>query len=327
MESINKRVEGIDFFRAIMSFLVVTIHVPIEGQIGVVINLVSRCAVPYFFMVSGFFFNKELVNLRVRKILRLIVLSSIFYALYDIAVQIITSSFTLDLQIFSTRMIVKYIFFGENPFAIHLWYLSALLYVTLIFSYIEKKQYISFLMYLLLCIGLCVGQYSNLLIGKEFESYISRNWIFIGLPFYYLGYYLKHLDTLILKISKKLIVVSIISFIILLTVERIALVEFNIFNNSALYIFNIPLTISFFLLALNIKDLKVIKKIAEFGRKYASDVYIYHVSMIRLSYYVSYRLSSFIDPDYSTTIICYFFTIVFCSLIKAANNRYIKFCQ
>ena len=49
------RNKSLDAAKAIAAFLVVFIHISFPGMTGRIIKTLARSAVPFFFMVSGFF--------------------------------------------------------------------------------------------------------------------------------------------------------------------------------------------------------------------------------------------------------------------------------
>lgn len=49
------RNKSLDAAKAVAACLVVFIHVSFPGQVGQIIKVLARCAVPFFFMISGYF--------------------------------------------------------------------------------------------------------------------------------------------------------------------------------------------------------------------------------------------------------------------------------
>lgn len=58
----EKRYEGLDILKLICAFLVICIHVPTSLRIYENIVVLSRVAVPIFFMITGFFWNKVVIE-------------------------------------------------------------------------------------------------------------------------------------------------------------------------------------------------------------------------------------------------------------------------
>lgn len=70
MEAGRKRFNNIDLWRAIAAFLVVAIHCPFPGALGEAVANVGRIAVPFFFIVSGFFCYSEDADVNRKKAVR-----------------------------------------------------------------------------------------------------------------------------------------------------------------------------------------------------------------------------------------------------------------
>ncbi len=76
-----------------------------------------------------------------KKVIMLIILSNLLYFIFDI----ITKQSIMDMS--SLKEVVKFILFNESPFAGHLWYLNALLYVLIIIYLADKLKIRKFLYY------------------------------------------------------------------------------------------------------------------------------------------------------------------------------------
>ncbi len=177
----GKRNNSIDFLRLVCSFLIVCIHFPFPSEVGKYIVAIARIAVPIFLMISGYYFDIRYMRKLTRKILRLILVSNLLYFLWDI----IADKVNLSLLAF-----LKLIIVNESPFASHLWYLNALLYVyfiIVIFDKIKCEKIVYFFVPVLLCVDLMFGKYSLLIWGKEFPFVLVRNFIFVGVPYFYIG--------------------------------------------------------------------------------------------------------------------------------------------
>ena len=84
MESQNiKRFNGLDILKAICAFLVVFIHVPIQGFMKEYLVALCRIAVPIFFMITGYFWSNDL-NKQKKQIFGyfLLILEEHLYSLY-----------------------------------------------------------------------------------------------------------------------------------------------------------------------------------------------------------------------------------------------------
>ncbi|MDQ0861570.1 acyltransferase family protein [Bacillus sp. V2I10] len=88
---------AIDFIKFFAIFAVVVIHTfPLDSQIGLfILDNLSRFAVPFFFVASGYLFGIKILNTResvvyfkryVIKIVKIYVCWLIFYTIYDVLV-------------------------------------------------------------------------------------------------------------------------------------------------------------------------------------------------------------------------------------------------
>ncbi len=59
MNKVNQnrvRYDGLDVLKCICAFLVVCIHAAFLGDVGKIVEVIARIAVPIFFMITGFFY-------------------------------------------------------------------------------------------------------------------------------------------------------------------------------------------------------------------------------------------------------------------------------
>ena len=77
------RNKSLDAVKAIAACLVVCIHVSFPGQAGQLVKVLARCAVPFFFMVSGYFCYYQNCNASKR------ILSKILHIMKPFAVSVV----------------------------------------------------------------------------------------------------------------------------------------------------------------------------------------------------------------------------------------------
>ena len=195
---------SIDILKFICAILVVFLHT--DCVYHDYILPLTRCAVPCFFMISGYLlFNDgdiEISRLKrsTRNILHIIVWSTLLFACYKEAVAIHQGSVYIP----SLRELFNFIVLNENPFGGHLWYLGAYLYVLLIAMIISKYKIWKYMFYaipILLLTDLILGKYSLLFLDREFPVIYVRNFLFVGLPYFALGACLKKYSDKISKIK------------------------------------------------------------------------------------------------------------------------------
>ena len=183
---------SVDALKFICAVLIVFLHVPCKLHSYYL--PVTRCAVPCFFIISGYFLMGENMQDRMKKgsirMFKLMVESSLLFAI----VLFITHHLKIDSIIPSVEELIDFVLLNDNPWGFHLWYLGAYLYVLLICILIDKykKWHLAFMMTpLLLIIDLIMGKYSLLIMNREFPFIYVRNYLFVGLPYFLIGAYIK----------------------------------------------------------------------------------------------------------------------------------------
>lgn len=280
-----KRSNSIDLLRIVAAFFIVCIHTEFFAMQEV--NAVARFAVPVFFMISGYFFiggKRESQMRSIKKILILVVLTNILFFAYKFALaflghnagQFVANSFSLS-------SLFNFLVFNESPFGGHLWFLSALLYCMIIAFFLSKirlnKVFMIVAIAVLLIGDLIFGKYSLLIFGREFPVIWVRNFIFVGLPYFYLGSLFKGYTPDKIKVSSGLLITLIILFALTSVGEKYFLGAINASATREHYISTTFLAVSVFVLALKHPMYNcsgVGRALANAGRKYSLAIYIIH---------------------------------------------------
>lgn len=276
---------SINALKCIAIFAVIIIHCRLyrwEGDFGKILDTISRFAVPVFFLISGFysFYTDENYALKKyeKRIVRLIILIIVSNLFYILSYWIADPNFNL-MTLFTFEKIISYIFFNVAPSpGYHLWFLQALLYCYLFFWIMTKLEMDMtqgyFVIPLLLSIALI---YSELfvLMGIKIDFSHYRNFLYMGLPIFYLGYYIHDKQDKIKEISNRLIILAIIISIFLTLVESIIIP-----GKMDLSLASLLLAISLFILCVNNPnhDIPVVSWIG--GNLYTS-MYILHLWVIK----------------------------------------------
>lgn len=327
-----KRYFYIDILKFICAFLVICIHAPFLGTVGQYIIAISRCAVPIFFMISGYFNasknSKKNYRKQIKKLLILLIYANIIYFLFDLAKAIFNQSVeNFIIETINLKNLFKFIVFNESPFSAHLWYLSAILYVTIIDNIVENKKlkkYVYNIIPILLIVDLIFGKYSILIFGREFSYILVRNFIFVGLPYYYIGSFIRENQTNIFeKIKSKKLTIYIMLFVITTIIERYILIKINCNPTRDHYISTTFLAVFLFISFLK-KDMakyaysnllvkKMLEKIQLIGQKYSLNIYIFHPIILA---FISHITISNLTP-----IITFVISIIFSMLLQEVNNK------
>ena len=193
----NSRNLSLECFKLLAACFVVFLHIPFPGTFGQLTVCLSRFAVPLFFAVSGWFsFGASAEKLRKRfsHILLLELLGDILYVSWRCIRDYLAGEslyWCLRYQIPDLPAIKMWLLWSVDPFAGHLWYLSAtcLCYAVLwLYARLGKKDcrplYLTGFALLLTCFAM--GEFSKFT-GLRVDYRICRSGLFTGLPVFLLG--------------------------------------------------------------------------------------------------------------------------------------------
>ena len=230
------------------------------------------------------------------------------------------------MDIFSFKKIVKLIFFNESPFAGHLWYLNALLYVLIIMYIVDKLKVRKFLYYTIpvfLLIDLIFGKYSMLLFGQQIPYILVRNFLFVGLPYFLIGNLIyDNKEKLTTTFTTKKIVFILIFFAITTLVEKYILVTANLNATRDHYISTTFLSIFMLLLFIKIPMVKNNNVLATIGKKYSLHIYIIHLMFVKI--YNAYTINVSI-LNYFIQLIIFIASILVAMLYIKIKNLLLKY--
>ena len=188
----------IDYFRLFLSILVVIIHTyPLftYGNLAgwFITNGLSRIAVPCFFILNGYFISTRIQDAKFVKqyLKRLIIMYIVWMLIYAPIIYI---------DIWNDSRLVR--FFYPIVGTHHLWYVIALIEAVIIL-YVIKKQIkkdfvILILSMTLFFIGLGFRIYASL---EALPLFVHRNFLFLGFPFVFIGYYIAQNKEQVKKLS------------------------------------------------------------------------------------------------------------------------------
>lgn len=184
----------LDYFKIILSFLVVSIHLPLfmgfheeslEYILGwIFTNGLARIAVPCFFIINGYFLDISNKSKVIKYLKHVLILYIVWMLIY--------SPFYIDL-LNSKVTYITTLLFGH----VHLWYLASLLFAVALFYFTNKllkgKSQILIILALILFI-----------VGKFLEYWVTnnapipleridlyRNFLFFAFPYITIGHLLK----------------------------------------------------------------------------------------------------------------------------------------
>ncbi|MBO5864541.1 MAG: acyltransferase family protein [Bacteroidaceae bacterium] len=259
-----------DTLKLICAIFVIFIHTPQPEIWGNYITPLIRCAVPMFFMISGYFTygKKDITQSIHKRITQLLTIFSIVFLFYFSLALIANGKESLGHL--SILLSYKFILLNSVPYSMHLWYIAAYIYVLYIILLVDRFNLYNWLFFItpiLLIASLTIGKYSEIILGHCFPTNYTRNFLFTGLPFFALG--------MIVKKAKQL--PNLYITIILCTVFYIwGIIEvLNVKSLGDIYASTIFLSLSILILFINIKQVKD-NAFSKAGRENSLYIYLLH---------------------------------------------------
>ena len=293
-----KQYNLIDAMRLIAAFFVVTIHVPFPGDFGNIVIVVARFAVPFFFAVSGFFSYYEdfdLFSLKIKKklvhifklFLSTVLLYLGFHLIYRFVIKIPDDA-PIDYlrSIFSFKSIIEFFMFNHTSVAEFTWFLSALIYSYILFFILLKFKYTkagggkNTKIYLLLFVFLSIcgillreiPEYLNKIPKFMCNAFLYRNFLFVGFPFFLMGYFIRvNLENIIFKSSTPILVI----LMFLGTCESILVGTFH--ATKIIYLGTIVSVFALFIFIVKLENKAKVPHLSVWGQKYSLYIYIFHI--------------------------------------------------
>ncbi|RZM28327.1 MAG: acyltransferase [Pedobacter sp.] len=264
----SQRNAGVDFFRLLGACAVIFVHSIYANKVPMLVSL-GRWAVPFFFMVSGYFFQKNFSKYSlyaftktIKSLLAILVSTNLFYLLF----LFLTKGSLTGLANHFTLVVGTYF---------HLWFLTSLLlgYLVLwVFLRTNRQAILPYLATLFVFFILALNPYS-FLVGDKAHPLYAR--LLLSIPFLWLGFFVaKH--TLQRYVSKPICWLLVSVGIGLQIVE----LWFLLGNRHDLLLVNftvgtIPLSLGLFLLSLR-TTVSPTNQLSHYGQRYSLQLYLYH---------------------------------------------------
>lgn len=232
-------------------------------------------------MISGFLLysekgiGRDLLKRNIKYIWHIILWTSLLF-LFVKEVMFIAKG---DIFVPTNRQWLYFVVFNENPFGFHLWYLGAYLYVLLIMMCVDKYNLWRPLLWLtpiLLLCDLILGKYSFLLLNREFPFIYVRNFLFVGVPYFMIGVWIKQNINKLITVNRLVYGAGIVFFSITSVMEKEFILHFVEKNPAREHFLSTTfLAICLFLFILSFRNLKasILSKIGETDSLY---IYIFH---------------------------------------------------
>lgn len=329
----SQRNDTLGILKLFASYMVVFIHVQFYGQIGSAVDALARFAVPFFFLVSGFFSHEittQKIKERILKLLSLTFLAFTIYWGYNILTLLQDrSNLELDqyfMPYFKLETMLQLLLFNVPVHTGHLWYLLAIIYVYILYYYFTAYKLSEKLLYLVSLLALVL----HLFMGEVLTAFniiiptpFVRNFALMGVPFFGAGVIAKkHIQTLC-KTPTYIIIGSIIIGILETVFSR------YYFGENQLYIGSLFVVFSLSVVFIKYPDAKFPRSLLTLT-KCSTYIYILHplVSSIlkKIYFLVGIEISpSFVGEMLHPIIVCILSTITAYLLLNTISSKNILF--
>ena len=282
-----------DTLRLAASFFVVVLHAPLPGAFSEAIRPILRCAVPFFFMVSGYWLaDSDTQRMRARMdkqakkmALLLAACCAAFFAMHvGYSVFIERAGFLAPLHaLLDLRALGSFFLFNNtNLFwpggSAHLWFLAALLYVLFLLRFLLKKiplRRIYILIPVLLAIAVPLAMFSSRTVeGVQERDMVTRNFLFTGLPCVLAGMWLRQHEDRLKRLPDWAVLLLPLVFAGLCVLERNSILR-NAFGLS-----RILFAASLVLLSMRFPAFTAKTPLPRWGERYSLMVYIAHYPIV-----------------------------------------------
>jgi len=289
-----KRNGAIDLLKLISALFIVVVHSSYPSDFGFAMNAIARFSVPIFFMITGYYVvqseDKEgCLKKQIIKLAKYYVFYEFLYVFYAFCLALVQH----DLHNFKVAFLLTLKNFFISPVVgIHLWYVVNVIWVLVIISIFRKFSQLTYLFagsILLHVAGILLSHLSVQLLHWELPLAYTRNFLFFGLFYVMLGYFLQRVDIEKLKKYRVWLLLVGVGMAIAQSGERYlwTTVFHSVFADY--YFTTIVASIALFLFALccEVKN-KTIAKIS----RYSMPIYFLHIFVIQLLWLFCYNATA-----------------------------------
>ena len=247
---------------------------------------IIRTGVPCFLLISGFFLFStdrqkalEHCSRSIKRILKITIWCNLFYLLFMNIPKVLL--FDDDFVFPTTFKGIFLAIFQGSDMCGHLWYLTAYieaLVVIYVLVRLRLERMFGFIVIAGIAAGQIFGKYSAFF--EPLQAYNSllycRNFFTVSLPFFCLGWLLhKHCDA-VLKLLKFRFAACLLALVLVLSY-----IEYHILHGSNLWgdyiLTTVPLSLLMVICCLHRPDLGRGWMLETIGKKYSTNIYLYHM--------------------------------------------------
>ncbi len=307
----------LDVFKLIAAFSVVIFHVSYILPYSIRF-FTFQFAVPFFFAISGFFSFKKFDNgdaeyfkRKIKQTFKLYLICCILYIILYISAHLLKKDFIEYLEKgLSLEMIIKYVVFNNPIFSGgHLWFILALLYVYIYVFLIIRFRKNDLLLNLIFSM-LLIAFAAVIDIVGDFSQVITRNWLFYGLPCFFIGVFIGKKQDKIRNIK----LIYYLAILVLSLVFKFLIQYFKLYIRSDISIF--IMIFSFTILCISIKYCNLIKenRINKYFGELSMYIYILHWGVMAVIKNIKKSINL---TDSLLLVLIEIFTILFITLFSS----------
>lgn len=335
----KRNYDVIDFFKFIACLSIIAIHTAFGSDFMsksgyyVFANGFLRLAVPYFFVVSGFFFGKKIEKAGEAGITAIkgycvrLLYPLVFWEIINIVIEILKQRFIQHLGIAAIILnVIKSVLF--YPYGA-LWYVQALIIATIIVYFALKHNKLVCCLVagvLLYLCGLLANTYYFLIVGSPIQSVIdwylcvfvsSRNALFVGLFFVATGVTIAKYERII---EKRTALGALVLFAALFVMELTLIRGSVSADDRSMYIAFVGL-IPAIVTVLIKSDIKI--KCAKELRNYSTSLYFMHKAVIHV-WLVIQRIFRVTFTESVEWFLVVGSCFVICQTVYKINNKWLN---
>ena len=269
----------IDVIRILACFSVILCHIHFPGTIGRYCMALSRFAVPYFMMITGWYIYKEnsddmikAIKRSLYSILKITIISTIFISIINTIVSLIEGKNAFDwfFSYWKEEDLSTFILYNRARFLSSvMWYLFAMIYVLLFYLIIVKFKLLKIIYWIIIPL-IILNLFRGEVLHKDW--FYSGNWLFTGIPFTLIGTYMRS------KINNYIFGIFVLIGIF------VTAIEVHNLSEIFFYIGTTPLAIGLFGWAMKNDQLVWPKWLISFGKNCTPKIFILHCSLRDLIY-------------------------------------------
>lgn len=309
-------VSSLYVLKALLAFFVVTCHAPILLPW---VNI-PGLATELFFAITGYFLYSEdlgKIQSRIWKSIKKVIPIMIFLQLLYIPLA------PPDWK--SPVVLFNWAFMGIANFdAVHLWYLTSLLYSLITFSLFIRFTKGKYIPVLFLCVlgWMILGDYRYFIDGKDGSIYLF-NFISRALPFLAMGYWIRANESVLLQ--RKWLNIYIVLWVLSCS-ENLLVHTLSQGQANGGFVEIFPLRFAFFMLIISYKELGQGTWLETIGDKYSGNIYYYHMAVI-----IGWKALNPHSPllnqiyDYAGAFVVFFISLLIAILIERCSLLFKRF--